>query len=130
VLGDINNDKKLDVIMGQGEGKEGIEERIFIAKNTAPDTAPPVISHYELTTDTATGTTTIKARIHDNKSPNMPQDWHSVSVLADDRPAPVPMSWYGENLWVARIQNSHEKAQYTICATDHSGNKKCLTLPQ
>jgi len=130
VLGDINNDNKLDIIMGQGEGKEGIEERIFIAKNTAPDTAPPVISHYRRSTDSTTGITTIKARIHDNKSPNMPQDWQAISVLADDRADPVPMSWYGENLWVARIPNSSETGRFTICATDHSGNKKCLTLPQ
>lgn len=129
VLGDINNDKKLDIIMGQGEGKDGIEERIFIGRNSAPDTAAPVISHYELTEQKENGTTTIKARIHDNKSPNMPQDWNSLHVLVDDMPTPISMTWYGENLWYASFSTPIKKNNVAICATDHNDNKTCITVP-
>jgi len=127
-LGDINNDKKLDIIMGQGEGKDGIEERIFIAKNSAPDTAPPIISHYQITENKDTGTTTIKARIHDNKSPNMPQDWRSVLVIVGEMAVSTSMIWYGENLWQASFPTTLEKNLVTICATDRSENKKCIVV--
>ena len=100
-LGDINNDKKLDIIMGQGEGEEGIEERIFIGKDIQPDSAPPIISHIQITENKEIGTVTVKARIHDNKSPNMPQDWSSVNLVFDGTSDSLPMTWYGENLWEA-----------------------------
>lgn len=130
VLGDINNDKKLDIIMGQGEGETGIEERIFIGKNILDDTAPPIISNYEITENKSDGTLIIKARIHDNKSPNMPQDWRAVNVFIDEKTEPVAMSWYGENLWIAKIPKTSVYDTLRLCATDYSGNKKCLTLNQ
>lgn len=128
VLGDINNDHKMDIIMGQGEGEEGIEERIFIGKNIPKDTAPPMISNYEMTKNKETETLIIKARIHDNKSPNMPQDWSAVSVYVDGKVNPIAMRWYGENLWVARLPITFEGGLLSICATDYSGNKACLKL--
>ncbi|MCK5443002.1 MAG: VCBS repeat-containing protein [Maribacter sp.] len=128
VLGDINNDKKLDIIMGQGEGKEGIEERIFIAKNINPDTAPPVISHHQISKNDDFGTVTIKARIHDNKSPNMPQDWSTVDLILNEESTPIPMTWYGENLWKVVFPYTINAGNAKICATDYCGNKSCIRV--
>ncbi|MFT6842249.1 MAG: hypothetical protein ACJASR_001015 [Psychroserpens sp.] len=128
VLGDINNDKKIDIIMGQGEGKEGIEERIFIGKNINMDTAKPIISHFKIYENTENGSIVVKARIHDNKSPNMPQDWNSVELILDKKSKPISMTWYGENLWVASFSNILEVNKMKICATDYSGNKECISI--
>lgn len=128
VLGDINNDNKLDIIMGQGEGEKGIEERIFMGNSINPDTAPPIISHYKIfKNENATGLI-IKARIHDNKSPNMPQDWTSIDLTIDEESAPIQMTWYGENLWYAEIPNDLAAEQAQLCATDYAGNKNCRTI--
>jgi hypothetical protein len=118
----------LDIIMGQGEGKEGIEERIFIGKDIDPDTASPIISHYQIIENKKNGILTIKARVHDNKSPNMPQDWSSVNLEINGASGPVNMTWYGENLWVASISKTLVKGRINICATDYAGNKECLSI--
>ena len=128
VLGDINNDNKMDIIMGQGEGETGIEERIFIGKNILIDTAAPIISNYQITENKDNGTLTIKARIHDNKSPNMPQDWSAVNILINENVDPIAMTWYGENLWVASVPKTIDTFPLTLCATDYSGNKNCKKL--
>lgn len=128
VLGDINNDKKMDIIMGQGEGVSGIEERVFMGNNILEDTAAPVISSYQVYENRKDDTLIIKARIHDNKSPNMPQDWSAVSVYYDEKADPIPMIWYGENLWVAEVPKTISTNLFTLCATDYSGNKNCLKL--
>ncbi len=125
VFGDINNDKKMDIIMGQGEGQEIIEERIFIGSEIKADVAAPIISHYRLQ-EVSPGTFTVKARIHDNKSPNMPQDWESVVLMVNDEA--VVLNWYGENLWKATVQNKSKNDRWQICATDYAGNKSCVTL--
>jgi hypothetical protein len=130
VLGDINNDKKIDIIMGQGEGEEGIEERIFIGKNINVDTAKPIISHFKTYENIENGRIIVKARIHDNKSPNMPQDWNSVELILNEKSKRISMTWYGENLWVASFSNTLEVNEMRICATDYSGNKTCLPIKQ
>ncbi len=127
VLADINNDKKMDIIMGQGEGEEVIEERIFMGDLIAPDTAPPIISHHQLNTIDEKEVTVVKARIHDNKSPNMPQDWSSVNLVPEGSEQ-IPFFWFGENLWKAEVPNSIKSEQAQICATDYSGNKNCITI--
>lgn len=125
VLGDINNDKKMDIIMGQGEGQEIIEERIFIGSEIKADVAVPIISHHRLQ-EVTPGTFTVMARIHDNKSPSMPQDWESVVLMVNDEA--VALNWYGENLWKATVQNKSKSDRWQICATDYAGNKTCVTL--
>jgi len=125
VLGDINNDKKMDIIMGQGEGTEIIEERIFIGSQIKADESLPIISHHRLE-ELSPGIFTVMARIHDNKSPNMPQDWESVVLIVNDQA--VPLNWYGENLWKATVQNKKKSDRWQICATDYAGNKKCLSI--
>ncbi|MCX2718471.1 FG-GAP repeat domain-containing protein [Lentiprolixibacter aurantiacus] len=127
VLGDIDNDNRLDIIMGQGEGSEGIEERIFIGKNIPPDTAAPVISHYRISENQEEGTLIVEARIHDNKSPSMPHDWDSVSLSIGEAGNPIPMNWYGEYLWRASFPAPADGDILKICAVDYSKNEKCIT---
>ncbi|WP_273567477.1 FG-GAP repeat domain-containing protein [Maribacter halichondriae] len=130
ILGDIDNDKKMDIIMGQGEGEEGIEERIFMGKNIKMDSAIPIISHIQTYENKENGSIIVKARIHDNKSPNMPQDWDSVKLILDEKSKPISMTWYGENLWVASFSSTLELNNIKICATDYSGNKACAKVKQ
>jgi hypothetical protein len=125
MLSDINADGKIDLIMGQGEGEEVIEERIFIGTGIEKDTASPKISHLEILKK-EDGTIDIKARIHDNKSPNMPQDWKSVELVSNA--ASVPLKWYGENLWKGSLNDEHLSSKWQICATDAAGNKTCKEL--
>jgi hypothetical protein len=76
--------------------------------------------------EVAPETFTVKARIHDHKSPNMPQDWKSVVLLINDQE--VPLNWYGENLWKATIGNQKKTGKWQICATDAAGNKTCADV--
>ena len=130
ILGDINNDKKLDIIMGQGEGESEIEERIFLGEKINADTAPPVISMYKISRSINGKGAIVKARIHDNKSPNMPQDFSSVEFRANSRSRPVAMSWYGENLWRAEIDHAESITTGELCAIDYCGNKKCVEVSE
>jgi len=125
VFADINNDHKMDIVMGQGEGEELIEERIFIGKNIGTDQASPIISHFEIY-ELEDGTSIVKARITDNKSPSMPQDWKSVVVLVDSEE--IPLNWYGEYLWKAEILKSGASISIEICATDAANNQTCLKI--
>ncbi len=125
VFADIDNDHKIDIIMGQGEGEKLIEERIFIGKNIDPDLARPIISHFEIK-DSGLGQLIVKARIHDNKSPSMPLDWKSVVLLVNA--VEYKMSWYGEYLWKAEIPTSVQGDSVEICAIDAANNKTCLKI--
>ena len=122
-VSDLNNDGKLDIVMGQGEGSDEIEERIFIGTNIAADTAPPIISHIEKTINSLDNKVEIRARIHDHKSPNMPQDWKSVELIVNNVRS-LPMQWYGENLWTVLLP-SESNQNLKICATDAEGNSSC-----
>lgn len=125
VVGDINNDKKLDLIMGQGEGDKGIEERIFLGDKVNPDTARPLISTIKILLKPVHA---IYARVHDNKSPNMPQDWTSVEFYPDSKSKPLSMTWYGENLWRILLSEGSSPDDGRICATDYAGNMRCVSI--
>lgn len=125
VFADLNNDHKMDIIMGQGEGEEMIEERIFIGKNVGIDTANPIISSFEIE-KTAEGNTKVRARITDNKSPSMPQDWKSVVAVFNGKE--IEMTWYGEYLWKTEVGELKNSNSLEICATDAAGNKSCRKI--
>jgi hypothetical protein len=111
--------------MGQGEGREIIEERIFIGAAILADKSAPIISHQRVDEQTK-GEVVVKARIHDNKSPDMPQDWGPVVLLIDDEV--IPLQWYGEYLWKTTVHDKSKSAHWQICATDYAGNKVCKTI--
>ncbi|MCS5490556.1 FG-GAP repeat domain-containing protein [Algoriphagus limi] len=125
VFADINNDQKMDLVMGQGEGEKDIEERIFIGKGINKDSAKPIISHFELK-GLNQEKSEIRARINDNKSPSDSEDWESVFVKVNSEI--IPMYWYGEYLWRAQFQNGEKDESIEICATDASGNQTCLKI--
>ncbi len=116
-VADLNGDNKLDVVESQGE--IAFPERVYFGKTIAPDTAKPVIGDIKLKDDMA------YARIHDNKRPNMPHDWQSVTLhwQAGGKEGETAMQWYGEYLWRAALPAA--AANYHICAIDRAGNKAC-----
>jgi hypothetical protein len=126
VMTDINNDGRPDMVMGQGEGRENIEERIYIGKNIEPDTRNPTISHYQITPGKKEDLVLIQARIHDGKSQMQPHEWESVAVYSKDSII-ASMQWYGEYLWRAEI-NQADVDSLNICAVDAAGNKSCIKL--
>jgi len=136
-VADLNGDKRIDVVQSQGE--TAFPERVFLAsKSLRPDRAPPIISHVDaLLSD---GQLTVRARIHDNKTPVMPHDWYqgniegrAVRVRALDKGKRVvtetPMQWYGELLWRAKLPHSENIKSLVITAQDAAGNRSTARLP-
>jgi hypothetical protein len=82
-----------------------------------PDTAPPVIR-------AGVVGSLVVARVHENRTPNMPHDWQEVVVRssADD----VPMAWYRENLFRGEAPAGADEVQ--VCATDAAGNETCVPV--
>ena len=124
IVTDINNDHKPDLIMGQGEGEKNIEERIYIGKGISKDTAAPEISHILYLEDESLE---VIARIHDRKTPFNPLDWSGIYLTNSDSSIHVDMSWYGEFLFRAQI-NDVPKEDILICAVDAAGNISCRNL--
>ncbi len=92
-IADLNGDHRPDVVEGQGEVTE--PERVYLATEAVPaDAAAPHV-RAEL------AGTTVLARVHDNRTPNMPHDWRSVTGRWQG--GETPMTWYGENLFRATV---------------------------
>jgi FG-GAP-like repeat len=127
--GDLNGDRKLDVVQAQGEG--AWPEKVYLGDEIQPDTAPPVVTEVEkISASDADRPIEIRARVHDNKSPTMPHDWRSVVLryTSDGQPQQAPMQWYGEYLWRGTIDEpSTGDFSYEVCATDAAGNKACAS---
>jgi len=114
-VADLNGDTRADVVEAQGEVPNHEDERVYLAVSLVePDTAPPVVR-----VEVDGGSTF--ARVHDNRTPNMPHDWRSVVVRWDG--GAVPMSWYGENLFWANVPDGASEVE--VCATDRAGNEAC-----
>lgn len=124
-LADLNGDGRLDVVESQGEVPGNTPERVYFATDVVPpDTAPPVIR-----TDLATnqnGPTKVQARIHDNRSVNMPLDWQLIEVRWGSESV-AAMTWYGENLFRATIDLGSSPGQVQVCAVDAAGNEACAS---
>ncbi|MFO1035880.1 MAG: VCBS repeat-containing protein [Geminicoccaceae bacterium] len=127
-VADLDGDHKLDVVQSQGEVPGYEDERVFLGKHILPDTAPPAIQSVERV-DPSRGPAIVRARVHDHKSPSMPQDWQSVTLdwTADGQEHSVPMRWYGEYLWRADLDAGQAggKVTYRVCAVDAADNRAC-----
>jgi hypothetical protein len=131
-VADLNGDRRLDVVQSQGELAE--DERVYFGTGIAPDGAAPRIDLVE-TPDPGDGAVTIRARVHDNKTPVAAHDFSEVVLCAGSceqasGSARVAMSWYGGALWRGALEVS-EGDSYQLCATDTAGNQACsdpLTL--
>lgn len=125
-VADLNGDNRLDIVEAQGE--VAWPEKVYYGQNNPPDTAPPII-----TLVSASGQPpTVRARVHDNKSPTMPHDWQSVVVrqtTADGQVIEIPMQWFGEYLWRATLDDASADTVFEVCAVDAAGNEAC-TSPQ
>jgi hypothetical protein len=122
-VADLNGDGRPDMVESQGEvpGHEG--ERVYLATEAVPpDTAVPVIRAEGFVGEA--GSMLILARVHDNRTPNMPHDWQTVEVRWDGAD-PVPMAWYGENLFRAAVSPPAGATGLSICAVDAAGNEAC-----
>ena len=126
-VADLDGDGRIDVVQSQGEHPTAIQERIFLGRGLAADTAPPVVGTPAAVRDA--GGIRVLARIHDRKSPSLAAEWASVQVTweSTDGEGSVPMSWYGGYLWRTRIPAETQEA--TVCASDASGNQTCVEVP-
>jgi len=151
VLSDFNQDRILDVAMSQNENK--FAKSVFIGSNVdlLPDTFAPIFVNYEkLAQDIEFGVDhTLKARVHDNKSPLMLHDFQApVDDKQNGRPyieswdgdpgdpdmnmgdISAPGEWYGEYLWrvTVNVPKAVQSFYYRMCAIDAAGNKVCTGL--
>jgi hypothetical protein len=136
-LADLDRDGRLDVVQAQGEHPEATEERIYLGAGLAPDTRPPVIGPVHISESAAAeagdgGSRTVRARIHDRKSPTLASEWREVGLLwtvrgeGADGEGRAAMTWYGEYLW--RGIAPAGATDLRICATDLVGNETCAEV--
>lgn len=126
-LADLNGDGRLDVVEGQGEVPGHEDERVYLATEVvAADTAAPHVAS-DLAGSAASGSLSVRARVHDNTSPNMPHDWRVVVLrwTSGGVAAEAPMTWYGEHLWRATVDLPADATGIEVCATDAAGNSTC-----
>jgi hypothetical protein len=124
-LADLDGDGRMDIVQAQGEHPKATDERVFAGRGLARDTAPPSIT---MVGASEASPRTIRARVHDRKSPTLPFEWKRVVVQwhTPKGTREVPMQWYGEYLWrAARPSDVSLDATYAVCATDAAGNSAC-----
>jgi hypothetical protein len=128
-LADLDGDGRMDVVQAQGEHKTAIDERVFSGRGLAPDTAPPSVTLGGVV-ERADRTPTVRARVHDRKSPSLAAEWQRVVVewTVAGRTREAPMRWYGEYLWRADWPGDVPRGTpYRVCATDAAGNAACAS---
>ncbi|HEX5070526.1 MAG TPA: VCBS repeat-containing protein [Vicinamibacterales bacterium] len=130
-LADLDADGRPDVVIGQGENPQAVQERVFLGTGLKPDTAPPTITMVGAA-DAPGGGTLIRARVHDRKSPSLSTEWKSVTaqwtttVNGVSTAVKAPMQWYGEYLWRVSVPASRTvESDLKVCATDAAGNSAC-----
>lgn len=102
-IADLDGDGRIDVVQSQGEHPTAIQERIFLGRGLQAYNGAPVVG---MPVDVPDGDSTlVLVRIHERKSPSLAAEWESVEVTweSEDGEGTVPMRWYGEYLWRARI---------------------------
>jgi hypothetical protein len=123
-VADLNGDHRPDLVESQGETPGHEAEKVYFATDAVPtDTAAPII-----TTDYTAGSTgqmTVHARVHDNRTPNMPHDWQAVEIRFPNGDI-LPMTWYGENLFRAVHDVPADAGEGQVCAVDAAGNEACV----
>lgn len=126
-LGDLDADGRMDVVQAQGEHQTAVQERVFLGTGLAPDKAPPSITMVGAV-GTAGGARTLRARVHDRKSPLLDGELKKVWVewVTPSGQRDVPMTWYGEYLWRSDLPAGVEPTtRHRVCATDAAGNTAC-----
>ena len=125
-VADLDGDQRLDVVQSQGEAAN--DDRVYHGTGNAPDSAAPRIDLVESPELGADGSTvTIRARVHDNKTPVAAHDFSEVELCrgtCTKAAVRAPMSWYGGALWRAELEASAGDT-IQVCATDRAGNQAC-----
>ena len=112
---DLNGDGRPDIVEAQGEVPGHEAERLYLGSEVLPpDSAAPFVR-------AAVEGDLVLARVHDNRTPNLPDDWTSVVARWDGGEA--PMTWYGENLF--RVALPAGASAVEVCAVDAAGNEGC-----
>jgi hypothetical protein len=127
-LGDLDGDGRMDVVQAQGEHPTAVQERVFFGTGLKPDTAPPSITLVGAQKLAGRSDVTIRARVHDRKSPSLATELKQVRVewSANGKDQTAPMRWYGEYLWTAEMPAGFSTTTaYRVCATDAAGNRAC-----
>lgn len=122
-VADLDGDKRLDVVMGQGES--AFDERIYLGVGIKRDIAPPSVTKLRTFPSAAPGKTRVLARVHDRKTPVTPWDFKSVVArvtATSGNVEDIPMVWMGEALFRAEIPAG---SRFEVCAVDRAGNRKC-----
>lgn len=125
-IGDLDGDRRMDVVQSQGEHPTAIQERIHLGVGLTPDSAAPVVSLVRAVE--VDGALLVRARVHDRKSPSLAVEWRDISVRyrIESDPRTSAMSWYGEYLWRASVPAEAEAIE--VCATDAAGNTSCAEI--
>jgi hypothetical protein len=123
-VADLDGDGRLDVVQGQGEHETAVSEKVYLGIGLPADTARPAVGMVGEGEEPGE----IRARVHDFKTPNRPEDWREVVVEYETSRgrSRAPMAWYGENLFRARLPE--RPSRYRVCATDRAGNSSCSPL--
>lgn len=127
-LGDLDGDRRMDVVQGQGEVKGAERERIYLGRGLSPDVAPPVVG--PLAQTRAGSSVLVRARVHDRKGPTLPTEWRRVEVRWNSNAGAgtTPLVWYGEYLWRAMVPDT--ATDLRVCAVDAAGNETCRAVPK
>jgi hypothetical protein len=122
-VADLNGDRRPDLVESQGEVPGHEAEQVYLATDAIPpDSAPPIVA-WGYTSDDG-DQAVVHARIHDNRTPNMPHDWTLVEARWDGG-GPLPLTWYGENLFRAQLDMPAGATGIRVCAVDAAGNEGC-----
>ncbi|MFY9343535.1 MAG: FG-GAP-like repeat-containing protein [Planctomycetota bacterium] len=123
-LGDLDGDRRLDVVHAQGEVATASADKVFFGKSIPPDTAPPCIGPLHVQPGGGGAATVVRVRIHDRQSPSRAHDWRAVVLRATQggKTTEVRPAWYGEYLWCARVQPAAGRLSLEVTATDAAGN--------
>ena len=132
-LADLDGDGRMDAVQAQGEHPTAVQERVYFGRGLAKDTSPPSITMVSISPPKAAGPgPTVRARVHDGKSPSLATEWRSVTVewTEGGRELSAPMRWYGEYLWRADLPPAiPPAAKVRVCAADAAGNRACRPQP-
>ena len=126
-VADLDGDRRVDVVQGQGEHKTAIGERVFSGQGLSPDTSAPSVTMVGIR-EPIGGRRVVQARVHDRKSPGLPSEWRRVAVEwpTASGTREVAMRWYGEYLWRAEWPTDIPRAaSFRVCATDAAKNTAC-----
>ncbi len=132
-VADLDGDGRLDVVQAQGEDPKALDERVFFGVGLKPDTAPPSITMVSAAPHAGTPLFTVRARVHDRKSPAENFDFKNVYVewtrsVPPTGQSQVKMKWYGEYLWAADMPMPFDASTpFKVCATDAAGNTACAS---